>query len=149
MAKRKKFRIRKKPVEPVRQKNVQHYICRIEDSDTLSGLIYAAKENGFKPEDVTVNVEWGYEGIDSITLYGIGYESEELFNKRIGFYERELELYNKWYEENKHEIEKELQLRQEELKESAKKAEIVREARRKKDIEKLEKQLKKLKDLQS
>lgn len=100
----KTFPIRNKPSKPVRLKN-QNHEKRISYL-SLEEVIDIAREWGapFVECDVEIDSGYGYSCDCSVILSWSGPEPIEIFQERVGKYEKALESYDAWYNENKDEI---------------------------------------------
>jgi hypothetical protein len=108
----KMIKLRKKPVKPVREYFPQD--ISLYDGSTLLDVLEAVKMYSLDPATVKFRVEHGY--YDSVN-YSFQYqmlEPEEVYNRKLQWYEVKLAEYEKWYEKNKILIDKEL-ARQEEV----------------------------------
>ena len=137
------FKIRKKPIKPVRKKNVK-YTKYMYDGENLTSLNEWLKEHNATLDDVSIEKEYGYyDEIDIVATICVD-EIEKEYQQRLKYYEIRKQKYNDWRNTYKESIEKELKRRKEnELK--AKQKELEKEKQRKKKEKiKLEKRLAKL-----
>lgn len=138
---RKRFRIRSKPEEPVRKSGIKERTTPTEGS-VLSAYINWANEYGVSPDDVQVIGVGEYDYYE-ICLEILRDETESEYQSRLDQHKLELKTYNHWAKVNRIEIEKELRLRQEEdLAKAAKAAEKEKKARIKR-VKQLERELRK------
>lgn len=102
---RKKFRIKKRPSKPVRQKSRPY-----EESigyESLQSVIDTAKLWGAPFNECEIEFDGGYGGYyddSSVYLRWNGTESDEIFQHKVEEYERKLKLYEEWVVEFKDEI---------------------------------------------
>ena len=127
------MRIKSKPKPPKRKS------ITLSDSwcDTLEALNAWAESNGFTPQQVEILSTY-----DGAEVVGIRPETDEEFAVRVSQYQRKLEAWNKWYEENKPEVDAALETRKEI--EAAKKAKQKTTAQLRKEVARLEKKLRDL-----
>jgi hypothetical protein len=130
------FKIRSKPVKPVRKKNVK-YTNHLWDGDNLAQLNDWVKKHGVMLEDVTIEKEFGY--YSEVEVYAVIHTDElkEDFQKRVDNYNTRKKQYDDWYKKYEKSILKELERR--------KKVAIEEEEdRKKKEKIKLQKKLKEI-----
>jgi hypothetical protein len=141
---RKRFRLRGKPVKPVRKKNVKytHYLW---EGGPLSEVEEWAKAYGADLHDVEIEKEWGYYDEVSVMAVIRVDELKEDYDRRCSYYRTRKVAYDKWYKENKEIIKEELRLRKKEAAEEAKRKKEKEKIRLEKELKKLNRKLKKIK----
>lgn len=149
--KRKKLKIRSCPTKPIIKKNIK-YTHNIYDGESLSELIDWAKIHSKTLDNIIIGKEWGYYDEANVYAYIYADELEEDFQNRIKYYKKKEKVYDEWYNNNREAIKKELKLREKEaVEEAEKKKERDKKKKEKekidlhKKLEKLTKQLEKIK----
>lgn len=105
----KRFRIRTKPSKPVLLKNVDHE--KNVGWFSLQELVDIANEWGAPFGECEVELEHGYGCECTVLLSWSGPEPIQLFQERMDKYEKAIESYESWAEENKDVIVVELEVR--------------------------------------
>jgi len=137
---RKKFRIKKRPSKPVRQKN-QHHESSI-GYESLQSAVDQAKVWGAPLNECEIEHDYGYGYDDcSVSLVWRGPEPDEIFRMRLVDYGRKLTLYEEWAVEFKDEIVEELALRKVEEERKNRKAVLLERTRIKNEVIALQKKL--------
>ena len=139
---RKKFRIKKRPSKPVRQKNQAHEASISYES--LQSAVDQANLWGAPLVECEIEHDSGYgsyyDGC-SVVLRWSGPEPDEIFQCRLVDYGRKLKLYEEWVVEFKDEIAEELALRVIEDEQKNRKAVLLEKTRIKNEVIALEKKL--------
>lgn len=104
----------KKPVKP-KKKNMTYVSYYIQYKDTLQDIL----------DGLEIDKTFDFDNIhfEDDYVYCYTYESDEDYEIRLNNYEKELVLYNKWYSENKAEIEQKRNAKKE--KEIQRKLELI------------------------
>lgn len=138
--KKKKFRMKQKPVQPKRYKKIERKHTLLENGcpTTVDKLF---EDLQLYPLDARIELKEIDErySYDDTTYYEVTVEysepeSDEAFVKRMAQYEKRLKAYVEWYEENKDAI-----------KEKPEEEKQIKEDLKRKEIKELEKKLQKLK----
>lgn len=132
------MRLRSKPRKPKRK--TLRDIYSVQDGMNLAEIINHFDED---PKNIRIDVQYSYCDHDGVELYALREreQTDEEYEEEIKKYKKRLDAYNKWYMDNKAEIEGEIARRKEEL-ESRKAAVLKREtARLEKELAKLKKKL--------
>jgi len=113
MAKRKKFRLRNKPTEPVRKMMSRSF--SLYEGCSLKSVVDWAAELNIPLDKLYVGKDYGncyYEGdVPYFEFYCKSLETDSEYRKSYAYYHTRLKNYKKWHKENKKEIELELKLR--------------------------------------
>lgn len=139
------IKIRSAPKRPERKKVKIEYI--LYDGDTLDSVINYFLTKGCDITNVYVDCYSDeYYNISNLRFISTRDETDEEYNQRINKYQNELEKYNRWYNDNRELIERELTRRREE-----EQRKLVRKTEREKrkllkDKKMLEKQLSKIEE---
>lgn len=136
---RKKFRIKKRPSKPVRQKN-QHHETDI-GYESLQSAVDQAELWGAPLVECEIEIEYGYHNDASVNLVWRGPEPVKVFEMKLVDFGRKLKLYEEWAVEFKDEIVEELALREVEDEQKNRKAVLLEKVRIKNEVIALEKKL--------
>lgn len=137
---RTKFRIKKRPSKPVRQKNQSHEASI--NYESLQAAVDQANLWGAPLVECEIEHDTGYHYNDcSVILTWNGPEPDEIFQHRLVEYGRKLKLYEEWAVEFKDEIVEELALRVIEDEQKNRKAVLLEKVRIKNEVIALEKKL--------
>lgn len=102
------MKMKKKPTEPKRRKNVVIKYPEENDKILLSEVVSWANKNGYNFEDIVINLfstGYGYF-VPSISVHKE--ESEKTYQKRVDKYLKNLADYKSWVLETEKELKKEL-----------------------------------------
>lgn len=133
------IKIKSLPKEPKRQKISVYY--EFDDyNDTLASIVEYFENKNIRIEDVKVKVEY----FDDVCIHATTFESDEEYNKKLLKYEEKMIEFNKWYEENKELIDRELERRETEKRQKEEKIAVSKRNKLLKQKKILEKQLKKI-----
>jgi len=133
------FRLRPKPIKPKREKGLQYKRNAVDSS--IADILGTLDHYGVDPENATI--EKDYDGdVDLVFLYT---EAEDSFQKRSGFYERRLAVWEAWYNENEAAILAEIARREAFTREKNQRDTEKAKRRAAREIARLEKQLARMK----
>lgn len=96
--------MREEPKRPdPNEKFVVEEICMYDD-DPIIETIKRFQEEGFCINDLTIKLRDEY-GDTNIVMVGKRKMTDEEYNRALKIYEKELVVYNEWFERNKRELE--------------------------------------------
>lgn len=141
-----KFRLKSKPKKPVRRKFDNR--ISVDDGISLQGILREIQnvyDITLNPEDVVIEKDYdGYDDYHYVYATWKLEEPEEDFQRRLENYKRRLAEWEKWYEENREQIEAVLEARRVAAEERARKRIADEQKRLRKELAKLEKDEKRL-----
>jgi len=138
------MRLRNKPKMPVLKPKVR-VSHSIDDGDSLQSIVGFFE--GCDLSKVYLNAECSHSYYDDEIVMRFATsrpETTEEFAVRMDTYNRQLEIYNKWYGDNKEEIEKEVAVRKEKAEEKFYKDKLKEKKRLEKERNKMARELAKL-----
>ena len=105
------IKLRAKPAKPKKRTDIKSS-THLYDGMSLKELLDEIPST-VNLEDVSFNHQWDLGDLYSPLFEWTEEESDENFQRRVATYKAKLDKYNKWHEENKEEIEEEIDRRAE------------------------------------